>query len=1855
MTALEQFNALKGTKAYRKDLENILQKAKDENNASLVYRISKTLNAFPDVNRFEIEIISYPEAPQGLSGAQHSGDYKEALDDCGRLRKGWKFVKGNVVKIQKKEKPKKESKPKKETGPVKSKEENNSKKETKKDKKYKFVVITDNRPSRVIAVFSYTNPNIKDLRESFWKNGEGKYYETTEEGLRNYTFGMGVYPFEEAKKHIEEKYTEGKDFIYFIIEKDGGRDEAISLVEKPKKETDKTAIDEIKKIVQERLKNQGKPRLYEVLHLESAKGIFIFSWSDLGNIDGTKKKENALAKGLYQYTFPKFKTTQEKIEFSNQVWYDLLINKSLTLKRKIEEPTLNIINYYLGKNTIEDIERASKKTTEETKPKKGKTPKKETGPVKAKGKKASNFSLLQEPTKVLLKFSKDTDKEYYKKYTDEKGFVGVDFLKDNLKDLKKQAIIDEPQGFINTEDFEKSHKASKIKGIDSLKTIVSKDKLYPYLQCVFIEPDTYVATDALKIVVLNRPKNDGLKTGAFYDPNFKCEKLGGCSKEEFYKDLERGFPNYKGVLFPKPKYFTEWIPLEPLIKHLKTGLEVLTKISGLKRVFTIAIKSNIEEKRFDIKNLLDVLLVLESNEAKKIRIEIFKELGNHPIQIKTDNNNLAVIMPLNPNSERSNVISPLKIAPIQLEFVLNETEEKAPTKETGPVKAKEEESKAEEKTSAKKELPRDFSEDLDYKSLYNSYSMSSFDPERRAENDKKMFGASMLNLYNSSVEEAKENNRLEEYNQAFERYYAVILKKNKEVISARTGTFSTAVTGRAGIKGSQLRKNEAKQKREYEINKELIDYIEKAEKKLNEVARNPDQFYKDQAIKSTDKNAIEKLNQKIELLEAEKDFIKRSEKACKEYQKTEDFSVFEKYNIPQKEAKEYVEQIERHGLPLIKGISSISAEIRRVKERITLLEKSKESEDENFDIENGRILVNKEAQRVQIFFDNIPDANTRDALKKRAFKWAPSAKAWQRTLTGNAIDAVKYLIKDGVLVKKNSEKTGLNAPITEVSTERFKNMKVSELRAFTLDYYLSHLKGKKVAIKNHLKEVVFTTKAGRKIAKGEAMYSEKAAVIEHLEELIKNSTYNNWGDRKDSDGKDVLGYLNFKSKITIDGEKRHLRIAISVDNERNLKLKSYDIGKEKSELTHKGVKPSSGQVKSLSEGKDTKKSLSRKEKDENLGLNAPRHEGILKEALTEKGKLKKGWYFQDYGIIDPKGKYHPLEREFAYEYKIASDELSGRAFEQNEKRKQKGFEENIQIENNLKEFFKTLSQKNRKYFKSYKAVEIFYWAFGFEEKPTKFFTIEETNPYNEIQLKVFDKYFSNKNELFTRLENYETLRRYNLTNLGLNIITQIASFLNKEGKKVRGDVKKIDKKYGLNAPRHKGILKEALTEKGKLKKGWYFQDYGIIDPKGEYFTLERETSEEYEIIKKVLDDKNSKINSKINEKIYQKEKQESADRYSKEQSLYLELYEKNNFSKNLTYDYFVFFLSNGMKGFGTNEKYSERSFILNTNSPIQKKYIKTLSENNLVEDIKLVEKKQISGRVHYQYQVFLLSKGISLIKKYIKGYREIYNYDENLKKNKQKYGLSMPFYVQEQEKKEIQPSSNSISNKIKAFQERNFEIFNIENPDLSTFLGEIERKNIGSTVITLTGGAGSGKTRFAFQFMNALAQHYKVGHASLEEHPESKLYFDKVTQYLDSQAQNNISVLENETLDGLENLINENEVIVIDSFAKLREMDSKFLVDKDLRKKYNGKLFLVIFQQTSDGKMRGGSTSEFDGDIILFTKTFDDPKENFVYPSKNRYNALPLSELKYSVFYQQLLHDEEQEHPVTDLIFDVVY
>ncbi|MCD8425769.1 ssDNA-binding domain-containing protein [Tenacibaculum dicentrarchi] len=214
--------------------------------------------------------------------------------------------------------------------------------------------------------------------------------------------------------------------------------------------------------------------------------------------------------------------------------------------------------------------------------------------------------------------------------------------------------------------------------------------------------------------------------------------------------------------------------------------------------------------------------------------------------------------------------------------------------------------------------------------------------------------------------------------------------------------------------------------------------------------------------------------------------------------------------------------------------------------------------------------------------------------------------------------------------------------------------------------------------------------------------------------------------------------------------------------------------------------------------------------------------------------------------------------------------------------------------------------------------------------------------------------------------------------------------------------------------------------------------------------------------------------------------------------------------------------------------------------------------------------------------------------------------------------------------------TNSLAYKMANRQNKVSEIYKIRDKNISEFLGEIEVKQKESVVITLTGGQGSMKTRCAFRFMNAFAQKYKVGHASIEEHPESTLYYNKVDEYINDNALNNIHNPEINSISDLDKLVKENDIIVIDSFAKMQEIQKGFEVDKDLRKKYDGKLFIVIFQQTTDGKMRGGSKSQFDADIILFTEKFDNYQDNYIYADKNRYQNKNLTDLKYNIFEGKL-------------------
>ena len=61
----------------------------------------------------------------------------------------------------------------------------------------------------------------------------------------------------------------------------------------------------------------------------------------------------------------------------------------------------------------------------------------------------------------------------------------------------------------------------------------------------------------------------------------------------------------------------------------------------------------------------------------------------------------------------------------------------------------------------------------------------------------------------------------------------------------------------------------------------------------------------------------------------------------------------------------------------------------------------------------GSVVRNATANRLQIKFDSIPDAETRQKLKSNGWRWSPKNKVWQRQLTNNAERSAQSLL-DGL-------------------------------------------------------------------------------------------------------------------------------------------------------------------------------------------------------------------------------------------------------------------------------------------------------------------------------------------------------------------------------------------------------------------------------------------------------------------------------------------------------------------------------------------------------------------------------------------------------------------------------------------------------------------------------------------------------------------------------------------------------------------------------------------------------------------------------------------------------------------------
>ena len=171
-------------------------------------------------------------------------------------------------------------------------------------------------------------------------------------------------------------------------------------------------------------------------------------------------------------------------------------------------------------------------------------------------------------------------------------------------------------------------------------------------------------------------------------------------------------------------------------------------------------------------------------------------------------------------------------------------------------------------------------------------------------------------------------------------------------------------------------------------------------------------LYGKEMIKSSDEDAIEKLEEKLENLKDMQESMKAANKAVRLKDTKKGNEQLRIMGYSERQIKELREPdfCGRVGYPDY-VLQNNNANIHRIERRIKELQATKERGTLETENQFFKIVENTEAMRLQLFFDEKPEPEVREALRSNGFRWAPSQSAWQRQLTDNARYAVKRVLK----------------------------------------------------------------------------------------------------------------------------------------------------------------------------------------------------------------------------------------------------------------------------------------------------------------------------------------------------------------------------------------------------------------------------------------------------------------------------------------------------------------------------------------------------------------------------------------------------------------------------------------------------------------------------------------------------------------------------------------------------------------------------------------------------------------------------------------------------------------------------
>lgn len=274
-----------------------------------------------------------------------------------------------------------------------------------------------------------------------------------------------------------------------------------------------------------------------------------------------------------------------------------------------------------------------------------------------------------------------------------------------------------------------------------------------------------------------------------------------------------------------------------------------------------------------------------------------------------------------------------------------------------------------------------------------AHNWTSFSPEKR--------GAQMVKDYSEELErdmqELKEGGASDEaiidYKNRYERYFSSYLH-------AKSNCFSVMITGGSNFPVRKHEKANRSEQRHYEIFREWRIRAKKA------IVRKAKPV-------TTYLSELDRYKADLANMQRNHELMKEGNRRIKAAHKTgEDLTQYltETFNI----APHMISWTMKFGF----GLQNNNANMKRVEQRIKELEakeaQRQDTPEKEFLFEGGKVVMNYELDRIQIFFDTRPTQQELSEWKSKglsSFNWSPSQSAWQRKITNNAIFTTKQMLK----------------------------------------------------------------------------------------------------------------------------------------------------------------------------------------------------------------------------------------------------------------------------------------------------------------------------------------------------------------------------------------------------------------------------------------------------------------------------------------------------------------------------------------------------------------------------------------------------------------------------------------------------------------------------------------------------------------------------------------------------------------------------------------------------------------------------------------------------------------------------